>query len=70
MRHGEWGAKQPQAYQERDTSELRPRYDFIVCGAGMSGSVIAGWPTQNPEVTVLLIQAGGSDDVPSVIDAI
>src|SRR3977135_2701839 len=39
-------------------------YDFIVCGSGSSGSVVAARLVEHPEVRVLLIGAGGSDDVP------
>jgi choline dehydrogenase-like flavoprotein len=48
---------------------LESRYDVIVCGAGSSRSVIAGRLAENPDVKVLLLEAGGSDDVPSVTDA-
>ncbi len=48
---------------------LEPRYDVVVCGAGSSGSVIAGRLAENPEVKVLLLEAGGTDDVPSVTEA-
>ncbi|WP_082969061.1 GMC family oxidoreductase [Mycobacterium sp. E2699] len=48
---------------------LEPRYDIVVCGAGSSGSVIAGRLAENPDIKVLLLEAGGSDDVPSVTDA-
>jgi choline dehydrogenase len=48
---------------------LEPRYDVVVCGAGSSGSVVARRLAENPDVSVLLLEAGGSDDVPSVTEA-
>jgi len=49
-------------------ANLAKAYDFIVCGAGSSGSVVARRLAENPAVQVLLIEAGGSDDRPSVMD--
>jgi choline dehydrogenase-like flavoprotein len=50
-------------------SDLKAQYDFIVCGSGSSGSVVAGRLAENPDVSVLLLEAGGGDDIPSVTEA-
>src|ERR1700750_2725769 len=65
---GEKFAQRVSANQAKLTSELKPHYDFIVCGSGSSGSVVARRLAENPEVSVLLLEAGGNDDVPSVIE--
>jgi len=55
--------------QQRLAAALRPRYDLIVCGAGSSGSVVARRLAENPDVSVLLVEAGGDDGVPAVTEA-
>jgi choline dehydrogenase len=57
------------ANQAKLTSELKPHYDFIICGSGSSGSVVARRLAENSDVSVLLLEAGGSDDVPSIMEA-
>jgi len=55
--------------QQQLRADLKPQYDVIVCGSGSSGSVVARRLAENPTVSVLLLEAGGDDDVPSVMEA-
>ncbi|HEY0183742.1 MAG TPA: GMC family oxidoreductase N-terminal domain-containing protein [Rhodopila sp.] len=57
------------ANQSRRAAELQSSYDFVICGAGSSGSVVARRLAENADASVLLLEAGGSDNVPSVMEA-
>ncbi|XP_027193791.2 putative GMC-type oxidoreductase Mb1310 [Dermatophagoides pteronyssinus] len=53
IRHNSIKTRQPIADQ----------YDFLVLGSGTAGSIIAARLTENPNITVLVLEAGGSQTV-------
>ena len=56
------------ANQTALASKLNNEFDYIVCGSGSSGSVVAGRLASNPAVRVLLLEAGRDDDTDLVMD--
>ena len=56
------------AQQDERAGRLRPSYDYVVCGSGCAGCVVASRLAANGAATVLLIEAGGWDTAPEVID--
>ena len=49
-------------------ANIRKEFDFIVCGAGTSGSVLAGRLAANRDIQVLVLEAGGGDESDLVMD--
>jgi choline dehydrogenase len=48
--------------QQKLSSELRTRFDYIVCGAGTSGCVVAARLAADLKTQVLLLEAGRTDE--------
>jgi len=64
----ETASARPAPDREPLAERIAPAYDVVICGGGTAGCVLARRLSDDPNLRVLLLEAGGSDRVPAVLD--
>lgn len=54
---------------KKDVGALTHGYEFVICGGGAAGCVLAARLAQATDANILLLEAGGDERVPEVQDA-
>ncbi len=56
------------ATQKYNRQALGKSYDYVVVGSGAAGCPIVGRLAENPDVSILLLEAGGTDELETILD--
>jgi choline dehydrogenase len=62
IRFGWWLGDIQETTVKQDTRKVEGEFDYIIVGAGTAGCVLANRLTEDPDIQVLLLEAGGRDN--------